>query len=158
MTTTDVIGLLALGQEQASLTAGKTPVSLTITLDLTADDAVLIAIAIDRVLAARSRPPGDATDRVGQRLAAHRDHLREAAQTREDDAPARPISEHGNEIGGVLYPCPSQAFVSPSTFASLRGITPRTVTNWCRSGQIPGAHQIDGRWQIPADAEPEVPR
>ncbi len=43
-------------------------------------------------------------------------------------------------------------------FARICGVTPATVTKWCRNGLIEGAEQDDVGcpWRIPKDAVPPV--
>lgn len=42
--------------------------------------------------------------------------------------------------------------LTSSQFASLNGISDRTVRNYCRQGKIPGAFLSGKTWNIPADA------
>ena len=45
-------------------------------------------------------------------------------------------------------------FVSPATAAKQFGVSVRTVTRWCRRGEIPGAWHVGvgGSWRIPVEA------
>lgn len=127
----------------ANLTREIPPIPANVTLTLTADDAVLVAIAIDRVLATRHRPPGDVTDVVGQRLASHRDYLRSA-----------PASVGGSETEVVWQRRPGPP-LTPAAVASALSVTTRTVTTRCaeahRAG-VAGIHKVGRSWSIERDA------
>ena len=42
---------------------------------------------------------------------------------------------------------------SSKVIAVIWGISERRITDFCRAGKIPGALKIDGKWQIPEDAQ-----
>ena len=44
-------------------------------------------------------------------------------------------------------------FLSASEIAKLRGVSERSVRNYCANGRVPGAHMVGKTWNIPADAE-----
>lgn len=46
--------------------------------------------------------------------------------------------------------------LTSSQFASLYGLSDRTVRNYCRQGKIAGAFLVGKTWNIPADAVPPV--
>ena len=47
-----------------------------------------------------------------------------------------------------------ERYVSPASVAKRYGVTARTVTRWCRRGEIPGARHVGfaGSWRIPVEA------
>jgi hypothetical protein len=48
--------------------------------------------------------------------------------------------------------------VKPADFATLRGVSLRTVERWLRDGELPEASKgPDGRWSIPPDAMRQQP-
>jgi excisionase family DNA binding protein len=56
----------------------------------------------------------------------------------------------GQEAGARM-----KSFITPPTLARLLGVSPRTVTRWCRQGRIDGAEQFVGyasTWRIPIEA------
>lgn len=55
--------------------------------------------------------------------------------------------------------CPSpDSLLTPAAVAKVVGVTPKTVRERCRRGQIPGARQVDGRWLIPTEVLTEESR
>lgn len=38
--------------------------------------------------------------------------------------------------------------LTPEQLADMRGVSPQTVTSWCRAGLIDGANLINGHWII----------
>ena len=48
----------------------------------------------------------------------------------------------------------SDVILSLSDYASANGRTERTVLRWLNEGRLPDAVKRDGRWEIPADAQP----
>lgn len=48
--------------------------------------------------------------------------------------------------------------MKPADFATVRGVSLRTVERWLEKGELPEARQgPDGRWSIPADAMRQQP-
>jgi hypothetical protein len=59
------------------------------------------------------------------------------------------------ELGQVMadngpYEKMDMGFVGISHAAQLRGVSERTLRRHAKAGLIPGAHQVSGRWLIPA--------
>jgi hypothetical protein len=110
-----------------------------------ADQAVILASALGRAL---ELMPGLRATEIGRELQVLRRDLIEVADRRQRGDGFR--SESGRE--GFLW-----NWVTAAQAASRTGVSPQTITAWCRSGSVPGAHHEQGHgWFIPPEVLPDL--